>query len=372
VRTLLLTLLLATTASATPFRVKSLEIGRDLDPMSGHVTSWNDGFYKDEKVIIIAYFEGAKPNAIVTWRFTDSNGKVFERVAKQDLTPSRNPLSFRYWLDAPDPVGEYKFELLLNGKVAARAPLYFFERPAAAAQPPSLVATPATTSATSTSSSSSSAESSLFGVVLLVLLAFMVTGLKVMADAKHSNRQPSPWDTGTSAPKPPPAAPPRPVEPPPPAAPPRPAEPRKLSVPEMLELRGALLIILSKGGSLQQFVQLMRNDGYVDAQILQFGDWLDAYEKEEDTRSARAKAEAEAQARKQTPEYMTAKAVLGWDGQGMTTEAFKAFRKSAFRKWHPDRRQVYVDMGWSQEDFERSSKQATEALNFIEREYVRA
>ena len=140
----------------------------------------------------------------------------------------------------------------------------------------------------------------------------------------------------------------------------------------MLELRGALLTVLNKGGSLQQFVQLMRNDGYVDAQILQFGDWLDAYEKEEDARTARAQAEAEAQARKQTPEYMTAKAVLGWDGQSMTAEAFKTFRKNAFRKWHPDRRQVYMDMGWSQEDFERSSNQVTEALRFIEREYVTA
>jgi hypothetical protein len=192
-----------------------------------------------------------------------------------------------------------------------------------------------------------------FGLLSLTVLFF--------AMASRDAGDPRFGEDARSA-RPPPSAP-----EPPRAAPPPPRGPRRLELSEMLTLRNKLLFQLQSGRTLVDFVQWMRTQSYSDAQIVQFGDWLEAHEAEQE-REAAARKRAEMIA--QSEDFMRAKAVLGWDGKPMTGDAFKSFRKAVFRKWHPDRRQVYVEMGWSSDDFERASRQATEAVAFIEKEFV--
>ena len=343
---LLAALMASATSTSGPIRVKSTEMGSEIDPSTGHIKNRESTFNVGQRANFFVFTEGNARNATITTQWVHWSGKTFEYSSVKDLNAQSNRIGGWYRVDPGDPTGAYSVRVYVNGKLLAEGTFTVLQPP-----PP-----PSTTSQPMNPSARPDPSGAIIFLALLLLggigAAFALTG---------GTDGPRTYDDG------------RPVRPnptpePPNAAPrPRPSGPRKLEIEEMIELRSKLLFHLNNGGTLPSFVAWMKAQSFVDAQIVAFGDWLETYEAElEKKAEARKRAEATAQ----SEEFMRAKAVLGWDGKPMTEDAFKAFRKAVFRKWHPDRRQVYVDMGWSSEDFERASRQATEAVAFIEGKFV--
>ena len=63
--------------------------------------------------------------------------------------------------------------------------------------------------------------------------------------------------------------------------------------------------------------------------------------------------------------------LLGWDGEKIPEDTFKAIRKKAMSLWHPDKQASYVsETGKSADSFDAMSKRVLAALDFLEREAV--
>jgi len=349
---LLAALVVSAAASAGPIRLKSTEIGSGLDS-TGHLSWERSTFDIGETITVLVFTEGTARNVNVTTRWVHLwTGKTVERNDVRDLNAQFNRIGSWFKPEAGDPSGAYYVKVFVNGKLLADVP-FTLVRPPAEVQTQSQ---PSTSVAPRASSSDDSGG-------LVVVLALLMIGLigAAWAVTRHSAEVPPAYRNGPSV------TPNANAQEPPKAKPPPPSGPRKLELTEMLELRSKLLVHLNDGGTLPNFVAWMKAQSFVDVQVIQFGDWLEAYEAElEKEAAARKRAEAVAQ----SEDFLRAKAVLGWDGKPMTEGTFRSFRKAVFRKWHPDRRQVYVEMGWSSDDFDRASRQATEAVAFIEREFV--
>lgn len=104
--------------AATPFKVSSLEVGKEIGT-NKRVTTPMTSFGANDTVYASVVTEGAAPSVALKARWTYQDGQVVDE-STQTIAPT-GPAVTEFHISRPNgwPAGKYKVEISANGNVAA-------------------------------------------------------------------------------------------------------------------------------------------------------------------------------------------------------------------------------------------------------------
>ena len=104
--------------AATPFKVSSLEVGKEVGA-NKRVTTPMTSFGANDTVYASVVSEGAAPSVALKARWTYQDGQVVDE-STQTIAPT-GPAVTEFHISKPNgwPAGKYKVEISANGNVAA-------------------------------------------------------------------------------------------------------------------------------------------------------------------------------------------------------------------------------------------------------------